>query len=127
MGLDPATLPKQHDRKGWPTLRERFVATFKTKTREEWTKVFDGSDACFAPVLTFSEARADPHMAARGTFIEVGQVNQPAPSPRFSRTPGAVRGAAPERGQDGRQALTDWGFSPTQVESLKALGLGCAE
>ncbi len=127
MGLDPATLPKQHDRKGWPALRERFAATFKTKTRDEWARVFDGSDACFAPVLTFSEARQHPHMAGRGTFINVGQVNQPAPSPRFSRTPGAVRNAAPERGQNGREALEDWGFTRSQVESLKALGLGCAD
>jgi len=127
MGLDAASLPKQHDRKGWPTLRERLAATFRTKTRDEWTRIFDGSDACFAPVLTFSEARTDPHMAARGTFIEVGKVNQPAPSPRFSRTPGTVRGAAPERGQDGRQALTDWGFSAHEIEALTQQGLGCLD
>ena len=117
-------LPNQHDRAGWPTLRARFAATFKTKTRDEWDKVFDGSDACFAPVLTFSEAREHPHMAARGTFMDVGRVNQPAPSPRFSRTPGAVRSAAPERGQHGRQALTDWGFGPEEIAALNQLGLG---
>ena len=127
MGLAQEALPKQFDRAHWPALRKRFADTFKSKTRDEWDRVFDGSDACFAPVLTFSEARSHPHMAARSTFIDVGKVNQPAPSPRLSRTPGAVLRAAPERGQGGKQALADWGFSPAEVQSLKAMGLGCAD
>ncbi len=127
MGLAHEALPKQNDRARWPALRERFAATFKTRTRDEWDSAFDGSDACFAPVLTFSEARSHPHMAGRGTFIDVGKVNQPAPSPRFSRTPGAVRGTAPERGQRGREALADWGFSAQEVETLTNLGLGCVD
>ena len=125
MGLAGEALPPQLERAGWPVLRARFAATFKTKTRDEWDAVFKNSDACFAPVLTFTEARAHPHMAARGTFTEVGRVNQPAPAPRFSRTPGAVRGAPPERGEQGGAALGSWGFSPDQIKALSALGLGC--
>ena len=123
LGTD-AMLPKQHDRARWPELRARFGAIFKSKTRDQWATVFDGSDACFAPVLTFTEARAHPHMASRGTFVDAGKVNQPAPAPRFSRTPGAIRGAPPERGQNGRQALAEWGFSETQVAELTRLGVG---
>ena len=124
MALASEALPKQIDRSGWPTLRERFATTFKTKTRDEWDAVFKDSDACFAPVLTFSEARHHPHMAARGTFADAGKVNQPAPAPRFSRTPGAVRGAPPERGEQGRVALADWGFSDAEIATLKQNGLG---
>ena len=127
MGLAGETLPTQLDRAGWPQLRERFAAAFKTNTRDEWDAVFKDSDACFAPVLTFTEARAHPHMAARGTFTTVGRVNQPAPSPRFSRTPGAVRGAPPERGGQGAQALAEWGFSEQEVAKLVQLGLGHAQ
>jgi alpha-methylacyl-CoA racemase len=126
LGLAGETLPKQLDRAGWPVLRERFATTFKTRTRDQWDQVFQGSDACFAPVLTFTEAQSHPHMAARGTFAPVGQVMQPTPAPRFSRTPGAVRGVPPERGQHGREALAEWGFSAQEIESLTKQGLGCA-
>ncbi len=126
MGLAGEALPTQLDRAGWPVLRARFAATFKTKTRDEWDAVFKDSDACFAPVLTFTEARAHAHMAARGTFATVGRVNQPAPAPRFSRTPGAVRGAPPERGGEGQAALSDWGFSEQEVAALVQQGLGYA-
>ncbi len=126
LGLQGRDLPAQMDRKGWPALRKSFTETFKTKTRDEWCIVFDGSDACFAPVLTFSEAQAHPHNAARGTYTRVGKVDQPAPAPRFSRTPGKIRRAPPERGEGGRQALADWGFSENEISSLKEKGLGFA-
>ena len=126
LGLKNQSLPQQNDRKGWPALRKLFSEKFKEKTREEWCNVFDGSDACFAPVLTFSEARAHPHNTARESFVSSGKVEQPAPAPRFSRTPGAIRGAAPERGAGGRQALADWGFSGPEIASLKERGLGFA-
>jgi alpha-methylacyl-CoA racemase len=118
------TLPKQHDRAGWPELRKRFSAIFKTKTRDEWCTAFDGSDACFAPVLTFSEARAHPHNVARGAFVEVAGVPQPAPAPRFSRTPGGVARKPPERGEGGREALAAWGCSEDEIAKLSSLGLG---
>ncbi|HEU4350862.1 MAG TPA: CaiB/BaiF CoA-transferase family protein [Burkholderiales bacterium] len=115
----------QHDRRRWPDMKQLFERTFKSKTREEWCRVFDGSDACFAPVLSWSEARRDPHMVFRQNFVETAGVPQPAPAPRFSRTPGAVRGAPPERGEGGRQALADWGFAAAEVDRLAAQGLGC--
>jgi len=93
----------QHDRKRWPEMRERFATVFKTKTRDEWCKVFDGSDACFAPVLSWSEARRDAHNVARKAYVEIAGVEQPAPAPRFSRTPAGVRRSPPERSEGGRR------------------------
>src|SRR6185503_11590439 len=78
LGLAGEALPKQHDRKGWPELRARFTQVFKSKTRAEWCAAFEGSDACFAPVLTFSEARRDPHNVARASYVTVADVEQPA-------------------------------------------------
>ena len=127
LDLDPGALPKQHDRAGWPALRAAFVQRFASRTRDEWNTVFEGSDACFAPVLSFTEARAHPHNAARGTFVNRGRVDQPAPAPRFSRTPGAIHGAPPERGQGGRAALQAWGFDAAAIERMKGLGIGYRE
>ena len=124
LNLDKQALPGQYERERWPELREIFRKTFRSRTREEWCRLFEGSDACFAPVLTFSEARQHPHSAARNGFVEVGGVEQPAPAPRFSRTPGAVRRAPPSRGEGGLAALADWGFSAPEVERLRSGGLG---
>jgi alpha-methylacyl-CoA racemase len=124
LGLAGEALPTQHDRAGWPKLRERFTEVFRTKTRGEWVKVFEGSDACFAPVLTFAEARSDPHNVARKSFVNVGGIEQPAPAPRFSRTPGSVRATPPERGEGGTAALADWGFDAAGIARLKSLGVG---
>ena len=124
LGLAGAALPKQNDRAGWPVLREKFTAAFRSRTRDEWVAAFEGSDACFAPVLSFTEARENAHNVARGTFVESGGISQPGPAPRFSRTPGAIRGAPPERGQHGRSALADWGFSAQQIDALAKLGAG---
>jgi len=126
LGLADAGLPKQNERAGWPELRARIGAAFKSKSRDHWAQVFAGADACVAPVLTFSEAREFAHNKVRGTFVDANGMTQPAPAPRFSRTPGAISSAAPERGQNGRQALADWGFAPEQVAHLEKLGLGCA-
>jgi alpha-methylacyl-CoA racemase len=120
-------LPGQHDRSRWPEMRSIFANAFKAKTRDEWCDVFEGSDACFAPVLSFSEARADAHNRARQAFVEVANVPQPAPAPRFSRTPARVRRPPPERGGGGREALADWGFSAAEAERLRWLGLGHRE
>ena len=117
----------QHDRKRWPEMQALFARTFKTKTRDEWCRVFEGSDACFAPVLSWSEARRDPHNVARRSFVEVAGVEQPSPAPRFSRTPGAVRRSPPERGEGGAQALRDWGFNNHEIEALRAHGLATRE
>ncbi|HEX5612743.1 MAG TPA: CaiB/BaiF CoA-transferase family protein [Burkholderiales bacterium] len=125
LGLEKEDLPQQYDVQGWPKLRARFSAIFKSKSQAEWCAAFEGSDACFAPVLTFSEARREPHNVARASFVTVANVEQPAPAPRYSRTPGAVRRAPPERGEGGLAALRDWGFSQSQIEQLAARGLGC--
>ena len=114
----------QHDRKRWPEMQKLFARTFKSKTRAQWCKIFDGSDACFAPVLSWSEARTDPHNAFRRNFLEIKGVKQPSPAPRFSRTPGAVRRAPPERGEGGREALAEWGFAEAEIGRLESLGLG---
>jgi alpha-methylacyl-CoA racemase len=124
LGLTGQDLPAQHDRKGWPALRRLFTGKFREKTRDEWCAAFAGSDACFAPVLSFTEARAHPHNVARGTFALTGKVGQPAPAPRFSRTPGKIRNAPPERGQGGGQALQDWGFAENEIAALREKGLG---
>ncbi len=123
LGLQDATLPPQHDRARWPEMRALFEAKFLEKTREEWCRVFEGSDACFAPVLTFGEARSAPHGVAREAFVTVAGVEQPAPAPRFSRTPAGVRRAPPERGEGGAAALADWGFGEAEQERLKSRGL----
>jgi alpha-methylacyl-CoA racemase len=120
-------LPAQHDRSHWPAMRRQFTQTFKTRTRAEWCDVFEGSDACFGPVLSFSEARQHPHNVARKSFVTVAGVEQPAPAPRFARTPGAVRRAPPERGEGGRAALADWGFPAAEVERLVKAGLGAGD
>jgi alpha-methylacyl-CoA racemase len=122
--LNGDTLPKQNDRKGWPALRKAFSEKFKTRTRDEWCAVFEGSDACFAPVLSFSEARSHAHNAARKSFVTVGKVEQPAPAPRFSRTAVAVRRPPPERGEGGKEALLDWGFTESEISALEKRGLG---
>ena len=117
-------LPDQHDRSRWNQMKDIFTKTFKTKTRDEWCAVFEGSDACFAPVLSFAEARAHPHLAARGSFFSPGQFEQPSPAPRFSRSAPAQPRPAPERGEGGRAALADWGFDAPAAERLARLGLG---
>jgi alpha-methylacyl-CoA racemase len=122
--LEKENLSGQDDREGWPRLKQIFSARFRSKTRDEWCAVFEGSDACFAPVLSFSEARSHAHNAARKSFVTVGKVVQPAPAPRFSRTAPSVRRAPPERGEGGREALLDWGFSESEISILKQRGLG---
>ena len=126
LGLAGATLPPQYDRAQWPELRRRFAQVVATKSRTDWCAIFEGSDACFSPVLTFDEARDHPHNVARGGYVTVAGVDQPAPAPRFSRTPGATSRPPPERGAGGAQALADWGFTRTEIDRLRADGAGFA-
>ncbi|MDH4175053.1 MAG: CoA transferase [Betaproteobacteria bacterium] len=120
-------LPPQNERARWPEMRAAFEQAFRAKTRDEWCAVFEGSDACFAPVLSFSEARRHPHNVARHGYVTRAKVEQPAPAPRFSATPAAVRRDPPERGAGGREALGDWGFDAAGIARLRAAGLGCAD
>jgi len=90
-GLSDLAFDSQMERAAWPSLKQRLAAIFKTKTREEWCRIMEGTDICFAPVLSLAEAPRHPHMAARKTFVQRHGVSQPAPAPRFSRTPSAIR------------------------------------
>lgn len=109
--LDPAALPAQHDRSGWPELRRAFGEVIARRTRADWVARLEGTDACFAPVLGMHEAAAHPHIASRDTLVERGGVMQPAPAPRFSRTPSSLRGSSPEPDADRDAVLRDWGLT----------------
>ncbi|MFT3720152.1 CaiB/BaiF CoA transferase family protein [Pseudorhodoferax sp.] len=117
-----AALPGQHDRSGWDVLKDTFARIFKTRTRDEWCAVMEGSEVCFAPVLSMGEAPQHPHLKARGTFVEHDGVVQPAPAPRFSRTPGAIQRGAPQPGQHTDEALADWGLGEARRATLRNAG-----
>ena len=122
-GLDQETdLPHEMDRSQWPAMKERLRATFKTKTRDEWCSIMEGTDVCFAPVLSMAEAHEHPHNQHRQTFTEVAGAIQPAPGPRFSRTPGAIRRPPPQPGQHTVETLVDWGFAEADVVKLREAG-----
>lgn len=108
----------QHDRANWPEMKAEIARVFKTRSRDEWCALFEGTDACFAPVLPIWEAPLHPHNVARGSFIEVDGLSQPAPAPRFSRTPAEVRHGPPDAGADCRNILNDAGFSTDEIETL---------
>jgi alpha-methylacyl-CoA racemase len=120
--IDPATFPGQFDRVRWPEMRERLAGVFKRKTRDQWCEVMQGSDACFAPVLTLSEAPLHPHNRVRDTFIDIEGVIQPAPAPRFSRSKTSIPHAPPVIGANADQTLGDWGFDPQEIAALRRSG-----
>jgi alpha-methylacyl-CoA racemase len=122
LDLDASLRATQHDRSTWPALRGQIATRFRERTRDEWVAVFESSDACVAPVLTFAESRRHPHVAARAGAVEIGGIAQPAPAPRFSRTPGAAGVPPPARGSGGADALRDWGFDAHAIDALRALG-----
>jgi alpha-methylacyl-CoA racemase len=123
MGLEGEDLPAQMDRDKWPEMKQRFAEVFRTRTRDEWAELFEGTDACGAPVLSPWEAHNHPHNSARGTFVEVSGITQPAPAPRFSRTPAAVQCPPPVAGQDTDEVLGAWGVTADRLESLRAEGV----
>jgi len=123
LGLADAGLPGQHDRSGWPMLRERFAATFAGRTRAEWEQIFTGTDACVSPVLSIAEAPAHPHARARDAFIEVGGVTQPAPAPRFGRSTSGRPAAPPRPGADTDDVLAGLGLGAADVADLRARGV----
>jgi alpha-methylacyl-CoA racemase len=122
LGLEGDDIPDQFDRGGWPKAKERFAEIFRTKTRDEWCRLFEGADACFTPVLAMGEAPSHPHNQERGTFIEIDGIVQPAPAPRFSRTrPEVVRPPA-RAGEHTDEVLLAWGFSSDDVQQLRSGG-----
>jgi len=114
-GIDPATLPGQHDEARWPELREALEQAMRRLTLDEWRERLEGTDACFAPILSMDDAPAHPHMAERNSFVTLDGVLQPAPAPRFSRTPSSVRKPPPKPGQHTEEILADWGVAVEQV------------
>jgi alpha-methylacyl-CoA racemase len=123
LGIAGETLPKQNDRAGWPVLAKRFTEVFKTRTRDEWCAVFADSDACFAPVLAMKEVAAHPHNVARATFVERDGVVQPAPGPRFSRTPPGIAGSSKPGGADSEAVLKAVGYSPSEIAAFIERGV----
>jgi alpha-methylacyl-CoA racemase len=123
LGLtDDESMPHPQDKAQWPAMKERFTEIFLTKTRDEWCEIFEGSDACFAPVLSMTEAPQHPHNQHRGTFIERNGVVQPAPAPRFSRTAAEIQRPPAFPGQHTDEVLGDWGFDGDDIAKLRASG-----
>ena len=122
LGIEASSLGFQHDRDAWPAMRAAVAAAFRTRTREEWCELLEGSDACFAPVLSIGEAARHPHMMARGTFVEADGVVRPGPAPRFERSRVDATAVAPVLGAHTREVLAAAGYAPGQIESLLASG-----
>lgn len=123
LGLEGDTsFPSQMSRDQWPAMKARFAEIFKSKTRDEWSAIFDGTDACVVPVLSPWEAHLHPHNVARSTFVEVDGTVQPAPAPRFSRTPSSISKPPSPPGADTVSALVEWGIAEDAVKKLRESG-----
>ena len=122
IGLDARYVARQYDRRLWPEMREAIAALMRSKTRDEWTALLEGSDACFAPVLTLAEAPAHAHARAREAFVDVAGVRQPAPAPRFSRSAPTAPTAAPVPGAHTREVLAEAGYTALEIGTLLADG-----
>jgi alpha-methylacyl-CoA racemase len=120
---DRADPPSQYDAATWPERKEAMAALFRSRSRDEWCDLLEHTEACVAPVLSFAEAPEHPHLKARGTFVEVEGIVQPAPAPRFSRTPGAIQRPPAHPGQHTDEVLADWlGASAEEIGSLRRAG-----
>ena len=122
IGLSPKDIPNRMDRARWVEHKKQLTEIFLLKTRSQWCDIMEGSDVCFAPVLSMGEAPQHPHMKARGTFVELEGVVQPAPAPRFSRTPGEIPGPVPTPGQHTEEVLTSLGWGTEEVNALRQAG-----
>jgi alpha-methylacyl-CoA racemase len=121
-GMAPDAMPEQMNPAKWPEYRAELAAIIKTKTRDEWVDIMEGTDVCFAPVLDMDEAPKHRHNAERDTFVEIDGVVQPNAAPRFSRTSNGMPTVAPNPGDHTDEALTEWGLSAQDVAALKASG-----
>ena len=119
---DPELTGREH-RANWPVAKQKLAQVFRSKTRAQWQEIMEGSDACFAPMLSMAEATQHPHNQARGTFIQVKGQTQPAPAPRFSRTPAAPPRPPADPGADSQAVLADWGFSQAEIKALRRAGV----
>lgn len=122
-GIDDPQFLEQWAQMQWPELKRKLAEVIRRRTRDEWCQVLEGSDACFAPVLDMAEAPLHPHNVARGTFVEVEGVVQPAPAPRFERTPSELRGIAPQAGSDTMELLIEAGYDHADASVLLGSGI----
>lgn len=120
--LDPAELPDQNDEEQWPAMKQRFTKIFKSKSRSDWEALLSHRDVCFAPVLPFAEAPSHPHNARRATYVDVDGVVQPAPAPRFGRTPATLDRPPAPAGHHTDEILDEFGFDATQIQDLRERG-----
>jgi alpha-methylacyl-CoA racemase len=118
LDLPPDALPPRDDQAQWPKGKTILAEVFLRRNRDDWSALFDGTDACVSPVLSLDEAPKHPHAVARDAFVNVGGTLQPAPVPRFSATPAALPAAPPERGADTDEVLREWGFSAEEIAAL---------
>jgi alpha-methylacyl-CoA racemase len=118
LGLSVDDLPAQYDESTWPQMKQRFADIFRTRTRDEWAALLTDAEVCFAPVLDLDEARQFEHNRARGVFVEYEGTVQPAPAPRFERTPSAIARPAPAPGEHTREGLVEWGFAEDELARL---------
>ena len=122
LGLEARFVQRQYDRRLWPEMRATIAAAVRLHTRDEWCRRLEGSDACFAPVLSLAEAAAHPHARSRGAYVTVDGVVQPAPAPRFDRTPAGPPTGAPELGEHTAQVLAEADFGADEIAALRATG-----
>lgn len=120
--LGDMELPDQHNRAEWPAMKETFAGVIAKKTRAEWMEIMEGTDVCFAPVLSMTEAPDHPHNKERGTFIEVAGRTQPAPAPRFDKTPAAHPTPSPHAGQHTDEVLAEWGIDADAIAARRQSG-----
>ena len=121
--IDDPDFTHQWQTAGWPALKLKLAALFRARTRDEWCALLEGTDVCFAPVLSIFEAPDHPHNVARNSFVNVDGVVQPAPSPRFSRTKAEISHGARRPGEDSESVLKDCGFSAQEIRSLQTAGI----
>lgn len=122
-GVDPADFKDQQDETRWPDSKAKLTHIFKSKTQSEWCEIMEGTDVCFAPVLSIFDAPKHPHNQHRKTFVEIDGIAQPSPSPRFSRTQPGIRGSARRPGEDSEAILQDFGFGADEIHRLRTAGV----
>jgi alpha-methylacyl-CoA racemase len=120
--INLSDMPEQYDREGWPEMRRQFESVFATKTAAEWDSIMKDREACFGQVLSFEEARQHPHMKSRSVVVESNGIPQPAPAPRFSRTPSAIQASPSPDGADTDAILDAWGFDTQTRDKFRASG-----
>lgn len=123
LDIDEPAFERQWDRPAWPALKQRLSTLFATRTRDEWCALLEGTDACFAPVLSLSEAPSHPHHVARGTFGEAGGITQPSPAPRFMGTPSGPVKRLGTDGSDTRLVLRQAGYTDSDIARLLERGI----